>query len=245
MPCHLKKIVSVCLVLLSTSGNAQPADAPSTVEVSFPPDSYSFSKAEQQRILDTVERTEKEVRGLLTELPEKIQISVSTLDRDLSSVGGITGSADDPNSISVLISTSYEGGVNAAVDTGLAAVLFHEFHHLARGWTIKENRFGPGILVAAVNEGLANVFSEIYTDTAFAGNAYPANANEWLEEIRNLPNTASYSQWMVEHRDGRQAIGYKAGSYLVRRILESSDLSILELSELPVEDILKLADTVR
>ena len=130
----------------------------------------------------------------------------------------------------------------AGAQTGLAATIYHEFHHLARGWTIEGNKFGPGIVTAAINEGLANVFSETYTKTAFEGNAYPNDVKEWFEEVLTLPLDANYNQWMNEHPDGRIAIGYRVGSYIIHQAMTATNRSILELSNISPDDILVLAN---
>ena len=229
----------ICLALIPVSDTTL-AEWLSSLEVSFGDREGVFSKREKQHIEEIATRSEEEVRALLPDLPREISVTVHPVATDLASVGGVTGRADSPSEVAIYISTTFDGGVIPAADTGLAATLCHEFHHLARGWTIEENKFGPGITTAAVNEGLANVFSEIYTDTAFEGNAYPANVRDWLEEVSALPLDASYNHWMNQHPDGRQAVGYKVGSFMIHQALARSDLSILELSALPVEDILGL-----
>lgn len=237
---RLRKIVFICLSLIPVLANTQPSALTSELKVVFQDDN-SFSEQERQHIEALIRQTEDAVRDLLPELPDSIQVSVHAMDRDVASVGGVTGRADNPNTVVLYISTSYESGVIAASNTGLAPALYHEFHHLVRGWTIEGNKFGPGITTAAVNEGLANVFSEIYTNTAFVGNAYPTNVRQWWAEIEALPSNADYGQWMVQHDDGREAIGYKAGSFIVREAMAASGLTILELSTMAVEDILDLA----
>jgi hypothetical protein len=232
---HLKTILLATLALMPIVGLAQ-----GDLEIVFNPDNYSFSPHEKAHIESIIRNSEAEVRTLLPNLPTGIRVSVSPLFRDVSSVGGVTGRADDPVSISIYISTVFEGGITAASDTGLAPALYHEFHHLARGWSIEGNRFGPGIPTAAINEGLANVFSETHTNTAFEGNAPPANACQWWHEINSLPLDASYGDWMVKHPDGRDAIGYRAGSYIIRIALANSGLSIIELSQKSIAQIQRL-----
>jgi uncharacterized protein YjaZ len=233
-------LVIVSLSLFTNNGIAQAPRTNHNLQIAFIHDGYAFTAEEQTYIEEIILRSEASVRDVLPNLTPHIKVSVHPLDRDLSAVGGVTGHAESPDEVVIYLSTSFEGGMANAASTGLRPVLFHEFHHLVRGWTIRDNRFGPGIAVAAVNEGLANVFAEIYTDTAFPGNAHPANADDWLREIFALPTDASYSEWMIEHPDGRQAVGYKAGSYLIRELLALTDLSILELSKLSVEQILAL-----
>jgi uncharacterized protein YjaZ len=232
----------VLLLTLCELAIAQPPELPTGLSIDFNSESYEFSRAEIARIQAIVANSREAVSALLPDLPDWIRVSIATIDRDLTAVGGVTGMADDPNTVLVFLSTAFKGGVIAAANTGLAAVLYHEFHHLTRGWTINDNKFGPGITTAAINEGLANVFSEVYTNTAFAGNAYPRQVQQWWDEIGRLPVDASYSSWMVQHPDGRQAIGYKAGSFVIRQILAHSDYSIIQLSTMTVEEILNLAE---
>lgn len=231
----LTTALAIGLTILPLAGFTQ-----SSLEIAFRHDDYTFSPQERAHIETIIRNTEAEVRTLLPDLPTGIRLSVSALARDVTSVGGVTGSADDPVSVSIQISTAFEGGITAASNSGLAPALYHEFHHLARGWTIEGNRFGPGIPIAAINEGLANVFSETHTNTAFEGNAPPENACQWWNEINSLPLDASYGDWMFKHPDGREAIGYRAGSYVIRLALANSGLSIVELSQRSIAEIQRL-----
>ena len=159
MPSQFRNALALYLLLLPTSGISQLGDQLDGPEIIFAPSNYQFSEAEEASIEHIIKESANAVRTLLPSLPSYIRVSVSTLNRDVTEVGGVVGSADTPTSISIRISTLFEGGIIAASQTGLAAALYHEFHHLARGWTMEGNRFGPGIRIAAVNEGLATVFS--------------------------------------------------------------------------------------
>ena len=137
----------------------------------------------------------------------------------------------------------FPGGISAAAQNALSSTIFHEFHHLDRGWTIQGNKFGAGIPIAAVNEGLATVFSEEYTGVYFEdAYSYPEDAVEWLEEILALPEDADYSTWMMgEHPDGRNSIGYRVGRYVIHQATAKSGKDILKLSKLSPNEILELA----
>ena len=200
----------------------------------------NLNETEKTEIKKIISQSEKGVRILLPDLPKDIQVNVTLIDRNIPDVGGITGRADAPGMVIIEISTVYPGGHMAAVHKALAATLYHEFHHLYRGWTIQGNKFGRGIPIAAVNEGLAVVFSKIHTQ-AFEANAYPENADEWLKEVLQLPTNANYGEWMFNHPDGREAIGYKVGHYLVEEAMEKSGLNILEMGKLSPKAILKMA----
>ena len=140
------------------------------------------------------------------------------------------------------ISNNYQGGVIDSVYEGIKSTIFHEFHHLSRGWAIQDNKFGPGISNAMVNEGLAVAFTEIYTGNIIDVNSYTEEADNWVKEILSLPLDASYAQWVMgEHPDGRTYIGYRTGNFLARQAMKNSGQSILELSSLMPNEIIKLA----
>lgn len=183
----------------------------------------------------------RSVDDLLPGLGRRITVTVVTIERNLDAVGGVAGRADAPDEVLIELSAAYPGGLGGAVRTGLSSVLYHEFHHLTRGWTIRENRFGPGIPTAVVNEGLASVFAETYSNTSFERFEYPENADEWLDELLGLPLDADYNTWMNEHPDGRIAMGYRVGRYVVHEASRRSGQSILELSAVTPEEVLALA----
>lgn len=185
------------------------------------------------------------VRELLTDLPDSVIVYVDFIDRDIEVVGGVTGRTlrhKIRGEIVVEISTVYPSGISGAIDDALRSVLYHEYHHLSRGWSIHENVFGAGIPFAAVNEGLAVVFSEIQTGLSMEANQYPADVDAWVREILTLDRTANYMEWVSGfHPDGRSYIGYRAGKYIVEQALKQSGLSIIDLSSLPVDEIVELA----
>jgi hypothetical protein len=135
-----------------------------------------FSPEERIVVEGIVRQSESEVRTLLPSLPAEIVVTVVIIDRDVDIVGGVTGRASAPGEVQIELSSIYPGGILAAAESALSSSVFHELHHLYRGWTIQENRFGPGIVIAAVNEGLADVFTETYTGIYFEeASGYPEN----------------------------------------------------------------------
>ncbi|MEO1653539.1 MAG: DUF2268 domain-containing putative Zn-dependent protease [Bacteroidota bacterium] len=222
-----------------------PGGSKNEIKISYQEKEFSFSKAEKKAIERVVKAAAPKLRALLPNLPEAIHLSVGIIERNLDKVAGVAGRADDhvgKGQIVLWISKVYPGGIQAAVRDGLPGAIYHEFHHLSRGWTIHNNKYGPGIPKAAVNEGLAVVFAEIYTGTRQEGNAYPPEVSTWVDEILKLPLDANYMHWVSgQHPDGREAIGYKAGNYIVRQALEKSGKDILELSQLSPREILRLA----
>jgi hypothetical protein len=214
------------------------------VDVAFQEDSLQFTESQKVFIREVIIHSEKEVRNLLPNLPDSIKVIVENVDWNLDIVGGVTGRTEtnSPPLVRIQISNKYQGGIVVAANSALKSTIFHEFHHLSRGWAIQDNKFGPGISNAMVNEGLAVAFTEIYTGNIIDVNSYPEEADKWVEEILALPLDASYAQWVMgEHPDGRTYIGYRTGNFLARRAMNISGKSILELSNLMPNEIIKLA----
>lgn len=215
------------------------------IEITFNEDTDSFTELEKQLATDIISDSEKEVRKLLPELPNGIKVIVEIVDWDLDVVGGVTGRAETnaPPVVMIQVSKKFSGGVVAAINAALRSTIYHEFHHLSLGWAVKDNKFTPGIPTAVVIEGLAEVFSEEYTGVAFEENQVPENVNadDWVKEILALPRDADYQTWMFQHPDGRTAIGYRTGNYLIKKAMSNSGKTILELSSVSPNDLLRLA----
>ena len=215
------------------------------LDILFEEDIYKLALEEKELITNAIVQSEKKLRTILPTLPKDIRLIINIIDREINSVGGVTGRTEThtPGEILIEISNVFPGGVSEAVKTALEATLFHEFHHIYRGWAMKGNKFGPGIPNAMVNEGLAVVFSEIYTGKKFEVNSFSKEADNWVREILALPLDASYSDWVMgKHPDGRTTIGYRSGNYLIRKTIANSEKNILELSELSSDEIFSIAN---
>lgn len=222
----------------------QRRDAKPGLDILYEEGQFKFTLEDKHLIDSIIIQSEKEIRALLPKLTENIRLIVTIIDRDMDEVGGVTGRAEthSPGEVLLELSNVFPGGIKEAAKTALASTLFHEIHHIYRGWAIRDNKFGPGISNAMVNEGLAVAFSEIYTGNITDGNSYTDEADNWVKEILLLPQDANYSQWVMgKHPDGRTYIGYRAGNYLIHKTIEKSKMTILELSELSPNEILKLA----
>ncbi|WP_170309653.1 DUF2268 domain-containing putative Zn-dependent protease [Litorilituus lipolyticus] len=236
------KFVNLLFTLIIGFGLVAGAEA--KTEINFNEENHQFSVEEKLLIESIVKQAEVKVRQLLPDLDENIQVNVVTTTRNLDIVGGVFGRADAPGVIEVTLSTASKGGVSGSANSALTSSLFHEMHHLARGWTIAENHYGsqPGIPVATVNEGLASIFAETYTDEYFAkAYDYPDEAAQWLDEIMKLPKDANYSHWVAGfHPDGRSVIGYRIGRYVVHQAMKKTGKDIIALSQLQPNEILTI-----
>lgn len=241
-----KNVLLSVLILLVISCNSNPRKAETTtLKIIFQEENHPFTQPQKELIHQYLIASEKEVRSLLPNLPDSIQVQFEIVDWNLESVGGVTGRAESnsPPLVLIQISNTYANGIPGAIMAGLKSTVYHEFHHLSRGWAIQDNKFGPGIDMAMVNEGLAEVFAEQYTGQEFEANHIPehVNADDWVNEILRLPKGASYHEWMFEHPDGRTSVGYRTGHYLIKKTMKISGKNILELSSLSPKEIIKLA----
>lgn len=238
----IKILLLFTTLLLINSCKNQPQPLGATI--TFKEGESSFTSEQKELIQEIITNSEVEIRALLPQLPDSITVAVEIVGWDLEVVGGVTGRTEtnSPPFVAIQISEKYPGGVTAASQTGLKHTIFHEFHHLSRGWAIQDNRYGPGIPIAAVNEGLAVVFSEEYTHQSMEADSPPeaAVAEQWMKEIQALPIDANYQHWMFEHPDGRQSIGYRTGNYIIRKAMANSGKNVLELSKNTPDEIWNL-----
>ena len=234
-------IAAICIVSCN-SIITKPQIATSSVV--FQEDSLRFSDPQKDFIRSLISKSELEIRDLLPNLPDSIKVIVEAVDWELDAVNGVTGRAEsnNPPLIFIQISHDYKNGVIDSVHNGVKSTIYHEFHHLSRGWAIQDNKFSYGIPNAMVNEGLAVAFTETHTGIINEVNSYTDEADNWVKEIIALPLDVSYYEWVMgEHPDGRTYIGYRTGNYLANKALTKSGKSILELSELTPDEIIQLA----
>jgi len=241
-----KWCVASLLIIVSQIGNAaekaqQIIKKSPNLTVIFDSKNHRFTQQEISTIESIIKESTNEVRALLPQLTQAITAKIHTFDYPLDVVGGVHGRADTTNLVIFNLSTKSKGGLIGSAKAALKGSVYHELHHVAVGWTMIDNKYGnpAGIPIATVNEGLAGVFTETYTDQYFKALDYPDNAHEWIPEIMALPKDANYNDWISgAHPDGRMVIGYRLGRYIVHQALKKSDKDILELSKLHPNEIL-------
>lgn len=241
-----KSLILAALVIWTTSPVLSQVPEPEVVvEVQFDESADHLREAEKEGIQQVIISRAGEAASILKSLPARVIIEIQLVDRDLQDVDGVAGwtnEHDPTGKIVAIISEEYPGGVLQAARDGMKSVIFHEFHHLTRGWSIHQNDYAPGIDNAVINEGLAVVFAEEYVGIRHEVNAYTEEAHQWAEEILQLPKNANYSHWMSGHHpDGRTFIGYRTGNYVIRKAMEVSGKDVMELSELSPAEIYALA----
>ncbi len=239
-----KQIILTVMLLSSTNALAQSEQTKNAPAATFKftdNPKHQFTDQQKAAIKLVTYNTLTKMRQLMPQLAPSIQFTIQIIDRDLSKVHGITGRADRPDEVEISLSHTYKGGLDKVIEDGLAVTLFHELHHTVRGWTIYGNKFDQGIDIAIINEGLADVFAELQVGYPHGSYTEVVDYEAWTKEILALPKNANYGKWMFSHPDGREAIGYRTGAYLIKKAMKSSGKGILALSKMSVEAIYKLA----
>ena len=176
----------------------------------------------------TIERiaaaTEVEVRrhlpGLARDLVLSVEVGSNVIDQT-----GETGLAVSSGIIRWTVNPVRPEGATAIAVSHLRSTLLHESHHLVRGWVLEGRVPSTSFMDAVVAEGLATAFARDTTGTTDPWGAYPKDVAAWVKELMALPNTGAtwsrYNEWMFRHPDGRQWIGYRAGTYIADRAMNN------------------------
>jgi hypothetical protein len=199
----------------------------------FPPDA-------RRGIRKVCDDTEAEVRTLLSTLPATIELAAETGGFVIPETGE-QGSAATPCRINWTVDPSRAGGVAAIARTQLRFTLFHELHHLVRGWVFHGGAPQTSFMDGVVSEGLATAFERDAGGRLPPWGQYPQEASAWVAELLQLPLNARYDQWMFQHPDGRRWIGYRAGTYIADRAIAASGCSAADLVLVPTAEILQMA----
>lgn len=203
----------------------------------------SLTAEEQSLIVEIAQSTRAEVAELLPELPNEIKLSVYA-GRNVIPEIGIGASSVSPGNIEFVVDTTRPEGTESIVRTHLRSTLFHEMHHLTRGFVISAGDSFTSFMDAVVAEGMATVFEREFAGSDPLWGQYPDNARAWAEELAALPLSAydTYGAWMFQHPDGRRWIGYRTGTYIIDQARAVSGLSSAEMVTMPTQEILRLVD---
>lgn len=190
-----------------------------------------------QRVCDV---TEPEIRALLPELPEVIELAAQTGKNVLPQTGEL-GAAATPVRVTWVVDPDRPGGIAATAQSQLRCTLFHEFHHLARGWVKSGSTRWPRLIDGVVCEGLATAFERDFGGRNPPWGSYPENVSAWVQELLALPPNAPYHHWMFQHPDGRKWVGYQAGTFIADRASGATGRTSADLVSVPTNDILVMA----
>ena len=203
---------------------------------------HTFSDKARNLCVETAIATVREARKWLTNLPQEILITVFADSNTVAETGDL-GAAIAPGYIRWSANPSFPGGVERVILDRFRSALFHELHHVARGWVMYgySSSLEVSLLDAIISEGLATAFEHEMTGIQPPWGQYPSEVESWVEELLVLPPSASYEEWMYEHPDGRRWIGYRAGTYIVEKAMSASGLSSGEMAGLSAKQVLEMA----
>lgn len=228
------------LAVVGLVATATPGAAQSSVRFRFKDSArHRFSSEARSRIEAIGIRAIADARALLP-LPQRIEIEIADGTRVVPETGE-GGVALAPGRIRWVVDAERAGGPAAIAERELRATLYHELHHLVRGWTMAEGYAGGRMIDAAVAEGLATAFERDRAGRRPPWGEYPPDVAAWVEEILQLSDSAKYGDWMLAHPDGRRWIGYRAGTFLADRAVARSGLPPSLLAHLPTTLVLSLA----
>jgi uncharacterized protein YjaZ len=201
---------------------------------------YAFAEEVRRAVQEVCAATAPELRALLPALPPRVELFV-TAGSGVIPETGETGSAVTPRLVVWTVDPQRPEGVEAIVRAHLRPALFHEFHHLVRGWVFYGGEPPESFMYGVVCEGLATAFERDAAGSNPPWGTYPAEVESWVTELLSLPVSASYTDWMIQHPDGRRWIGYRAGTFIADRAIGASGRSAAALAQTPTAEILRLA----
>ena len=241
---HNGVAVTLSLVLMSSG---LPARA---VNVEYHDDVYSFTQNERAVIQLIADATEKEVRAHLSGLAEPLVLIVRTGKYVIEQTGE-TGTALSAGTVQWTVDHQRPEGVVTIARNQLRHTLFHEFHHLVRGWLIDggDSTLKSSFMGAVISEGMATVFARDFAGAKVPWAEYPNEVSHWAGELQRLPTRGyRYDHWMIRHPDGRQWIGYRTGTYLVDLAIEPRNFfrkNIIPMSQTAFPANLTCVDSTR
>ena len=187
----------------------------------------------------------KELRQLLPHLPEQLDITFGT-NYEYGETG-VTGSAIAANEM--LIGIDQNAKNREAQHARIRPLIFHEGYHIAQGF---HNQAPVSALEAAVYEGCATLFEVQYAQVerpkwSNYEQEDPATLERWLNEMKTItaeqyfePSGETWQKWAFYDPETDESWRiYKVGTWLVDKILKNSDLSLIEMSSMRAEEILK------
>lgn len=185
--------------------------------------------------------TATELRTLLPALPDLIRLRIASHGRVIPQLG-MGARATTMNSVSFALDPNHPSGSARLMQEHLRASLFHECHHLVRGWVMRGGKRRTRFIDGVIHEGLAAAFERDAAGHAAPWTSYSDEVRDWVDELLPLPVYVPYAKWMFQHPDGRRWIGYRAGVFIADRAMAASGRSAAELAQTSCQDILAMAD---
>lgn len=204
-------------------------------------DCRHFSDDSRQAVEEICAAADMEIRAHLGALlPHDIELACQTGQFVIPETGEV-GAAITSHRVGWTVNPARPGGIAGIARTQLRFTLFHELHHLARGWVMYGGPERTSFMEGVVSEGLATVFERDVGGRETPWGQYPDDVETWVAELLELPVSAPYNHWMFQHPDGRRWIGYRAGTYIADQAILASGLSAADLAIVPSDEILRMS----
>lgn len=245
----LPLIIAASHVILTPAGSVTVQATPVQPEFRMPEielrfvdtESHAFTDEERGVIRNVSVSALEEIASHLPDVPPRIELVIQAGDAVIPETGD-GGIALAPGQIGWTVDPNRPGGVVAIARASLRPTLFHEVHHLVRGWTVQDGTAGSRMIDAAVSEGMATAFERDAAGAEPPWGAYVAeDVDGWVDELLAVSGLESYATWMFQHPDGRRWIGYRAGTYLADRAIAACSCSAADLVSTPTDEILAMA----
>ncbi len=200
----------------------------------------------QSELMLKIEKWYDEVRVILPNLPENLQIFF--LDQNSENImpeSGIGGIAYNNEIMSLGFDLNFKDKKEQLLQ--LKSTIFHEALHIAQGHTLLSN--DAPLLESMVYEGLATVFEREIVGIDQPYGKYPKDVSiieDWVDRISliNPPVDfeSEYSRWAFYDSDEDEAWKlYRVGTWYIDQVLsENKNLSIIDLTKMTAKEILNL-----
>lgn len=209
---------------------------------------YEFTPEQQAFVRRVAQRAAVDVAAQLTDLPDDLSLRVVAVDgfelvSDNREAAWLRV-ADGRPYIRWEVDTSGDESLVDIARANLRGVLFHEWHHLARGWGV-DTDMRVRLIDAVVAEGLATAFARDAAGYEPSFAVYPDDVSLWARELMKTGSMDDYGEWMYQHPDGRRWIGYRVGIWIADRAMDTSDRSAAELIHATTDEVVEWAGLTR
>ena len=209
------------------------------------------NKNAEAQTIELIQAAYSEVRELLPELPESLQIYFDnwyiipeTGEGGFAYAPGILTMSFDPDFADKKVQKAH-----------VRSTVFHESYHLAHGHTYEDAKLPyRHALDSAVYEGCASVFERDSTHPdPLPGNYDKCTEQQlqaWTDALAAISNedykngdTGLWIKWAIYDKEtGERWRVYKVGAWIVDQALANSGLNVLDLRTKSAEEILALAN---
>jgi len=204
------------------------------------------SLEEQNKLVKLFEKWLKEVRKLLPDTPEDIEIYFD--DWPMMPEFGCGGFTYSPQVLTIAFDIDFRGDKKKQLKD-LKSTFYHECFHLVQGYYGGDGYRNDqlSMLENAIYEGAATIFERDYTGSDWCKYEDEVTMQKWVDEIKKFdPKSDDLKKLkFYDPTTGRKWVMYKVGAFLVDKVLSTNNkLSIIDLAKLDAKKILDLAKLV-